>query len=182
MKIGSLDFLSVADHRELLAPATARYLLSLPAATLEQIGVAEIDPNSTNGIECCERYGFDPAASGTCIIVQASRADRKWFAACLTPTDRRIDLNGVVRRHLGARRVSFATHDEAVALSGMQYGGINVIGLPDDWPILIDASLAAQACVIIGSGLVHTKLALPGSLLATLPNVELIDDLSRSTS
>ena len=50
----------------------------------------------------------------------------------------RADVNGVVRRRLDARKASFAPMDEAVALTGMEYGGITPIGLPADWPVLVD--------------------------------------------
>lgn len=50
----------------------------------------------------------------------------------------RADTNGVVRRHLDVRKISFAPMDEAVALTGTQYGSITPIGLPDDWPVLVD--------------------------------------------
>ena len=50
----------------------------------------------------------------------------------------------VVRRRLDVRSASFAPMDEAVALTGMEYGGITPIGLPADWPILVDAAVAAR--------------------------------------
>ena len=52
----------------------------------------------------------------------------------------RADVNGVVRRRLDVRKASFAPMDEAVALTGMEYGGITPIGLPKDWPVLVDAA------------------------------------------
>ena len=45
----------------------------------------------------------------------------------------RADVNRVVRKHLGVRKISFA--DQALAeLTGMQQGGITPIGLPGGWP------------------------------------------------
>jgi prolyl-tRNA editing enzyme YbaK/EbsC (Cys-tRNA(Pro) deacylase) len=32
--------------------------------------------------------------------------------------------------------------DTAIELTGMEYGGINPIGLPPEWPILIDKAVA----------------------------------------
>ena len=60
----------------------------------------------------------------------------------------------------------------------MEYGGITPIGLPDEWPILIDARVAEQGHVVIGSGIRGSKLWLPGALLATLPGAEVIDGLA----
>jgi len=62
------------------------------------------------------------------------------YAACVVLATTRADVNGVVRHRLGARKASFAPMDDAVRLSGMEYGGITPIGLPADWPVLIDAA------------------------------------------
>ena len=51
--------------------------------------------------------------------------------------------------------------DDAVALSGMEYGGITPIGLPADWPVLVDSAVLERDVVVIGSGLRRSKLALP---------------------
>ncbi len=59
----------------------------------------------------------------------------------------------------------------------MQYGGITPVGLPEGWPILIDAAVAAAARVVVGSGIRGSKLWLPGSVLAGLPGAEVLDGL-----
>ncbi|HEU5108460.1 MAG TPA: YbaK/EbsC family protein, partial [Micromonosporaceae bacterium] len=91
----------------------------------------------------------------------------------------RADVNGVVRRRLDVRKASFAPMTEAVQLTGMEYGGITPIGLPKDWPVLVDARVAAAPHVIIGSGVRHSKIALPGPALALLPHAEVVSDLAR---
>jgi len=85
----------------------------------------------------------------------------------------------MVRRHLDVRKCSFAPMDEAVALTGMEYGGITPIGLPADWPILVDARVAATPHVIIGSGVRHSKIAVAGPALGALPGAEVIEGLAR---
>jgi prolyl-tRNA editing enzyme YbaK/EbsC (Cys-tRNA(Pro) deacylase) len=59
----------------------------------------------------------------------------------------------------------------------MEYGGINPIGLPDSWPVLLDARVVETEVVLIGSGVRRSKLLLPGSLLAHLPQAETVDGL-----
>jgi prolyl-tRNA editing enzyme YbaK/EbsC (Cys-tRNA(Pro) deacylase) len=61
----------------------------------------------------------------------------------------------------------------------MEYGGITPVGLPDGWPVLVDAAVMEQQLVVIGSGVRHSKLVLPSALLATLPGAEVIDGLAR---
>ncbi len=64
------------------------------------------------------------------------------LAACVVLSHTRVDVNGAVRRELGARKASFAPMDTAVGESGMEYGGITPIGLPESWPLLLDAAVA----------------------------------------
>jgi prolyl-tRNA editing enzyme YbaK/EbsC (Cys-tRNA(Pro) deacylase) len=59
----------------------------------------------------------------------------------------------------------------------MQYGGITPVGLPAQWPVLIDAAVAKTESVVIGSGIRGSKLRLPGRLLAELPGAQVLDGL-----
>jgi len=59
----------------------------------------------------------------------------------------------------------------------MEYGGITPIGLPPAWPILVDAVVAAAPLVVIGSGVRHSKIVLPGAALAGLPGAQVVDGL-----
>ena len=88
-------------------------------------------------------------------------------------------MNGVARRELDVRKASFAPVDDAVAATGMEYGGITPIGLPGDWRVLIDARVAAAPRVVVGSGVRRSKLTLPGSLLGQLPGAKVIEELAR---
>ena len=92
----------------------------------------------------------------------------------LVQASTRADVNGAVRRHLGARKASFAPREEAVGLTGMEYGGITPIGLPESWPVLVDEAVAAAPFVVIGSGLRRSKLALSGAALARLKAAEVL--------
>jgi prolyl-tRNA editing enzyme YbaK/EbsC (Cys-tRNA(Pro) deacylase) len=69
--------------------------------------------------------------------------------------------------------------DRAVELTGMEDGGINPIGLPDDWLLLLDHQTADADVVLIGSGVRRSKLLLPRALLAELPRAETIEGLGR---
>jgi prolyl-tRNA editing enzyme YbaK/EbsC (Cys-tRNA(Pro) deacylase) len=61
----------------------------------------------------------------------------------------------------------------------MEYGGITPLGLPADWPVLVDALVAGTPTVVIGSGVRRSKLVLPGKLLAGLPGARVIEGLAR---
>jgi prolyl-tRNA editing enzyme YbaK/EbsC (Cys-tRNA(Pro) deacylase) len=140
--------------------------------------VAPIDPDLADTAAFCERYGVLLEDSANCVVIAGKRGDTVSYAACVILATTRADVNGVVRRRLGARKASFAPMDDAVSLSGMEFGGITPIGLPDGWPILIDAAVLQRELVVIGSGLRRSKIALPASALAELPSAEVIDGLA----
>ena len=84
--------------------------------------------------------------------VLGKRAGEETYAAVLVLATDRADVNGVIRKHLGVRKISFAAQDDAVRSTGMEYGGITPIGLPADWPVLVDEAVVAAGPVVIGSG------------------------------
>jgi prolyl-tRNA editing enzyme YbaK/EbsC (Cys-tRNA(Pro) deacylase) len=67
-----------------------------------------------------------------------------------------------------------------VVLTGMEYGGITPIGLPAEWPVLIDRRVIETDIVVIGSGVRRSKILIPGSRLGELSQVEIIDGLGSS--
>jgi prolyl-tRNA editing enzyme YbaK/EbsC (Cys-tRNA(Pro) deacylase) len=172
MQFGNLTFEPVMNRLDLVAEPTATYITE---HELRDIFVSEIDPELADTAAFCERYGVGLDVSANCVIVEAKRADRVWYAACMILATDKADVNNAVRRQLDARKISFAPMDTAVGLTGMEYGGINPIGLPSDWPILVDEHVAAQEYVIIGSGLRKSKLLIPGKLLAGLPRAEVLN-------
>jgi prolyl-tRNA editing enzyme YbaK/EbsC (Cys-tRNA(Pro) deacylase) len=113
------------------------------------------------------------------VVVTGKRAGEVRYAACMVLATTRADVNGVVRRHLDVRKASFASTEDAVARTGMKYGGITPIGLPPDWPVLVDRRVADAPYVVIGSGVRYSKIALPGPALAALPGAVVLDDLAR---
>jgi prolyl-tRNA editing enzyme YbaK/EbsC (Cys-tRNA(Pro) deacylase) len=170
---GTLDWTAAADH--LLAPPVAAALASWRRA---DILVAPIDPSLADTAAFCEQYGVLMEDSANCVVIAGRRGEIIRYAACMVLATTRADVNGVVRRRLDARKASFAPMEDAVALSGMEFGGITPIGLPADWPVLIDQAVLDRDVVVIGSGLRRSKLALPSAALAELPNAEVIDGLA----
>lgn len=165
---------------DLLAPPVLDALRAWSGATpVASIEVVEIDPALADTAEFCARYGFSLDESANCVVVAARRGEQTRLVGCVVLASTRADVNGLVRRHVDARKASFAPMDLAVAETGMEYGGITPIGLPDAWPLLVDAVVAAAPRVVIGSGVRRSKLLLPGAALAELPHAEVIDGLGR---
>ena len=119
--------------------------------------------------------------SANCVVVEAKRADKVWYAACLILATNRADLNGVVRRHLDARKISFASMDTATSMTQMEYGGITPIGLPEDWQLIVDAAIMQKERVVIGSGIRGSKLLVESSVFDKLPKVS-VKDIAKKDS
>jgi prolyl-tRNA editing enzyme YbaK/EbsC (Cys-tRNA(Pro) deacylase) len=147
-------------------------------ARADDVRVAPIDPDLADTAAFCERYGVLLEDSANCVVIAGRRGDTVTYAACVVLATTRADVNGVVRRRLGAKKASFAPMDDAVSLSGMEYGGITPIGLPEGWPVLVDRAVLDRDVVVIGSGLRRSKIALPSGALAELAGAEVIDGLA----
>jgi prolyl-tRNA editing enzyme YbaK/EbsC (Cys-tRNA(Pro) deacylase) len=172
VELGKLAFVPVAGATDLVGGPVRRLLVD---SAPNGLWVSEIDPGLADTAAFCEHYGIGLDVSANCVVVEARRAERTWYAACLVLATTRADINGVVRKHLGARKISFATMETAVVHTGMEYGGITPIGLPEGWPILIDCKVIDQPRVIIGSGVRGSKLLAETALLATLPGAEILE-------
>lgn len=169
---GNLTWLPAADHAGLMTESVARAVLALPDPA--GVRVAAIDAALADTATFCTAYDVAPEASANCVVVAARRAETVTMAAVLVLATDRADINKVVRRHLGARKISFADQGEVEHLTGMQRGGITAIGLPLHWPVLVDVAVGAAGLVVIGAGLRTAKLLLDGARLAGLPNAETI--------
>lgn len=170
----SLLWVPAIDRPDLLAAPVALALGAGPAGVVE---VAEIDPTLADTAAFCARYDVAMAESANCVVVAGRRGGETRMAACMVLATTRADVNGLVRRRLDARKASFAPMDDAVAQTGMEYGGITPVGLPSGWPILVDAAVAAGSSLVIGSGLRRSKLRVSGAWLAALPGAAVVDSL-----
>lgn len=173
--LGALTSTPVADRPDLVGAPTLAALEKLQ--WLHRVGVVEIDPDLSDTAASQDAYRLPPAALANCVMVGGRREGVERLAACLVLYTTRADVNGVVRRRLDVRKASFLPMDRAVERSGMEYGGINPIGLPGEWPVLVDRRVAGTDVVLIGSGVRRSKLLLPGALVAGLPGAEIVDDL-----
>jgi prolyl-tRNA editing enzyme YbaK/EbsC (Cys-tRNA(Pro) deacylase) len=165
---------------DLLAPMVVEALREWKGSVpVGEIAVVEIDPEVADTVQFCARYGVAPEESANCVVVAGRRGGEARMAACVVLATTRADVNGLVRRRLDARKASFAPVDAAVAQTGMEYGGITPIGLPDGWPILVDAAVVVMPQVVIGSGVRRSKLLLPGAALAEVPGAEVVAALGQ---
>lgn len=174
--LGALTTVPVSTRRDLVAPAVWEALVA--SGVQDAVGVVEIEPAVSDTAATQEAYGLEADTLANCVVVAGKREGSERIAACVVLATMRADVNGAVRRRLDVRKSSFLPMERAVGLTGMEYGGITPIGLPAEWPVLVDARVVTRAAVIVGSGIRRSKLILPGAVLAGLPGVEVVAALA----
>jgi prolyl-tRNA editing enzyme YbaK/EbsC (Cys-tRNA(Pro) deacylase) len=175
--MGTLELTPALSRPELLAPPVAAALAGWDRAA--EVQVAPIDAGLADTAAFCEAYGIGLDVSANCVIVAGRRGETTRYAACMILATTRADVNGVVRTLLDARKASFAPMDDAVALSGMEYGGITPVGIPAEWALFVDSRIVTLPQVVVGAGIRGAKLVLPGAALAALPGAEVVEGLAR---
>ncbi|WP_446042020.1 YbaK/EbsC family protein [Streptomyces sp. SID1121] len=167
------------DCLDLLTEPVARAVRAWQGAVpADQLVFVDTDPAIADTAVFVEHLGAELLdRSANCVVVAGKRAGGSTLAACVVLSRTRVDVNGVVRKQLGARKASFAPMDTAVGETGMEYGGITPIGLPVDWPLFVDSAVLDTEWVLIGSGRRRGKLIVPGKAFADLPGVVVLEAL-----
>lgn len=173
--LGDLVAVPASTRTDLLARPTLAALQS--ADLLDAVGVVEIDPAVSDTAKTQQVFGLTMDTLANCVIVGGKREGEERIAACLVLATGRADVNNVVKRTLDVRKASFLPVERAVELSGMEYGGITPIGLPENWEVLIDRRVLETDVVVIGSGVRRSKILIPGCFFSALPRVHIVDSL-----
>ena len=117
---GNLDWQPLTDRPDLVAEPVATF-----AAEHELAGllVTEIDANLADTAAFCEAYDVAMEASANCVLVYGRRGETTTYAAVMVLATDRADVNRVVRKELGQRKMSFADQAQAQELTGMALPG-----------------------------------------------------------
>ena len=175
--IGSMESHPARERPDLLGPTVAAALACWEQG--DRVAVVEIDPELADTATLNATYDLPPEASANCVVVMGRREGQERLAACVVRADTRADVNNLVKRTLDVRKASFLSMDRAVEESGMEYGGITPVGLPEPWRVLVDDACLDIPAAVIGSGVRRSKLLVPGPLLAELPRAEVLSGLGR---
>lgn len=135
------------------------------------------DPELADTAAFCEHYGFAPEDSANTIVV-ASKKEPRRYVACVVLATTRLDVNGVVKRRMEAGKVSFATADDTMALTGMRIGGVTALALPPELPVWVDAAVMARPRIILGGGSRSMKVLVDPKVLAVLSSSEVVEGLA----
>ena len=143
--------------------------------------VVRIDPAYADTAQFCERYGFPMEQSANTIIVGSKKEPRQ-YSACVVKATTRLDVNHTVRKLMGVPRLSFATAEETMALTGMMIGGVTIFALPEGLPIYVDEALMSCPYVILGGGSRSTKIKIAPDVFRRLPAARIIAGLAAAAS
>lgn len=69
----------------------------------------------------------------------------------------------IMRKYPGLSRITMATEDEVLAVTGYRIGTVSPFGLPHQLKVLIDASVIDEEEISIGSGMRNTAIILKSS-------------------
>lgn len=173
---GNLTWKPLSEGLDLVAAPVAE---AARAGRVPGARVAPIDGTLADTAAFVEAYGVPLEASANCVVVEGRRGDAVTPAAVLVLATDRADINKTVRKHLDARKVSFADQTATEEATGMTSGGITPVGLPDGWRLLIDRAVLEAGDVVIGGGVRDAKLLVPAAQLAELPRAEVLDLVAR---
>lgn len=166
---GNLSWQPLNDHLDLVAQPVADAADLVPDAQ-----VATIDEQLADTAEFCAEYDVALESSANCVVVTARRGDRTTHAALMVRGTDRADVNKTVRKHLDARKITFADQGYVEEATGMRSGGITPIGLPSDWPLLVDSAVATGGLMVVGAGVRSAKVLVDGAALAELPGAQVL--------
>jgi Cys-tRNA(Pro) deacylase len=97
------------------------------------------------------------------------------FLVVLAPGDKQISWKKL-RENLHIRRISTATWNEVLIVTGYEPGTVSPLGLPPSLPIYFDSSIAQKIEISFGSGEANKALILDAQdLLSLLPDAIPLD-------
>jgi len=81
-----------------------------------------------------------------------------------------------LRQHFGRSRLTMASKDEVLAITGYPIGAVGPFGMPSQLPILVDESVLAQDEISMGSGVRGVGIIMQRTdLMRALGDVEIGD-------
>ena len=140
----------------------------------EELEIFECKDEFSDTQNFCDHYGFDVEDSCNAILIKAKKPEEFYAMFCVLGSTR-LDVNQKAKIAMGAKRVSFASREEAELVTNQIYGGISPLGLPDNMKIFVDQNVMNREKLFIGAGNRVSKFFLSPKLLVELTNAEVLD-------
>ncbi len=141
--------------------------------------VMPCDPDYADTAAFCERYGVDPGVSANAIVV-ASRRPPGRYAVCVALATTKLDVNRKVRDLLEVRKLSFATPEQTIEVTGMMIGGVTPFGLPPELLVFVDSQVLDPQEIVVGGGDRSSKIRLDPAVFRAAPHISVIEGLASS--
>ncbi len=86
-----------------------------------------------------------------------------------------------LRQHMGQSRLTMASEEEVLAVTGYRVGAVSPFGIPHPLRVLIDPGVLREEVVSLGSGIRGTAIIMSTTdLMKALGNPEVIDLVGKS--
>jgi len=103
------------------------------------------------------------------------RLSEQDFVMVLMPGPGQVPWKAL-RRHFNTSRLTMASEEELLAVTGYRPGTVNPFGLPQPMPVLLDRCILDLPEVSLGSGQRGLAILMtPTDLLAAIPGAEVVD-------
>ena len=126
-------------------------------STKLEFKIMNCDPKLADTKVFCKEYGIDLEDSVNAILVKTKTGELK-YAACALLATTRLDINKLIRKKLGARKVSFANIEETAKLTEMDIGGVTPLTLPITLPLWVDSKVMQRNSIVLGGGNRSSKI------------------------
>ena len=135
------------------------------------------DPQLADTNVFCKEYGINLEDSVNAILVKTKTGELK-FASCALLATTRLNINRIIRKKLGARKVSFANIEETKKLTGMDIGGITPLTLPKSVPLWVDLQVMQRSIIVLGGGNRSSKIKVSPKIFNYTLNTEIVEGLA----
>ena len=143
---------------------------------LDKLEVFECEDEFSDTQSFCDHYGYKIEDSWNAILIKSKKPEEFYTLFCVLGSTR-LDVNHKAKSLMGARKVSFASKEEAEEITNQIYGGISPVGLVPEIKIFIDKQVLTREKIFIGAGNRVSKFFLKPESLVELTQGR-IEDLT----
>ena len=143
---------------------------------LDKLEVFECEDEFSDTQSFCDHYGYKIEDSCNEILIKSKKPEEFYTLFCVLGSTR-LDVNHKAKSLMGARKVSFASKEEAEEITSQIYGGISPLGLVPEIKIFIDKQVLTREKIFIGAGNRVSKFFLKPESLVELTQGR-IEDLT----
>ena len=143
---------------------------------LDKLEVFECEDEFSDTQSFCDHYGYKIEDSCNAILIKSKKPEEFYTLFCELGSTR-LDVNDKAKSLMGARKVSFASKEEAEEITSQIYGGRSPLGLVPEIKIFIDKQVLTREKIFIGAGNRVSKFFLKPESLVELTQGR-IEDLT----